>query len=114
MADPKKIEIAIRRVRNQKSFIQELLIDVLGWDIDERAEKVEDIAFEWSAEELRANDLDKHLVDGTIRQIHPFKRNPLGIFFLQIPCLAVFLVAALDERYHWSSVPGPVHGWDGR
>ena len=37
MANPKKIENAIRRVRNQKSFIQELLIDTLGWNIDERA-----------------------------------------------------------------------------
>lgn len=83
MADPQKIENAIRRVRDQKSFIQELLIDALGWDIDERAEEVEDIAFEWSAEELRANDLDKHLVDGTIRQIRPFKGNPWGIFILE-------------------------------
>ena len=82
MADPKKIENAIRRVRNQKSFIQELLIDALGWDIDQRAEDVEDISFEWSAEELRANDLDKHVVDGTIRQIRPFKGNPWGIFIL--------------------------------
>lgn len=83
MADPKKIENAIRRVRNQKSFIQELLIDALGWDIDQRAEDVEDITFEWSAEELRANDLDKHIVDGTIRQIRPFKGNPWGIFILE-------------------------------
>jgi len=30
MADPKKIQNAIRRVRNQKSFIRELLIDALG------------------------------------------------------------------------------------
>ena len=32
---------------------------------------------------LRANDLDKHLVDGTIRQIRPFKGNPWGIFILE-------------------------------
>jgi len=83
MADPTKIENAIRRVRNQKSFIRKLLIDALGWDIDERAKEVEEIAFEWSAEELRANDLDKHLVDGTIRQIRLFKGNPWGIFILE-------------------------------
>ncbi len=71
MADPRKIENAIKRVRNQKAFIQELLIDALGWDIDERAEDVEDISFEWSAEELRTEGLDKHIVDGTIRQIGP-------------------------------------------
>ena len=74
MADPKKIESAIRRVRDQASFIQDLLIDALGWDIDEHAEDVEEISFEWSAEELRADALDKHLVDGTIRQIRPCRR----------------------------------------
>ena len=46
-------------------------------------QEVEDITFEWSAEELRANDLDKHVVDGTIRQIRPFKGNPWGIFILE-------------------------------
>ena len=35
MADPKKIENAVKRVRDQKSFIQNLLIDALGWEIDE-------------------------------------------------------------------------------
>ncbi len=83
MADPRKIEQAVKRVRNQKAFIQDLLIDALGWDIDERAEDVEDISFEWSAEELRADGLDKHIVDGTIRQIRPFKGNPWGIFILE-------------------------------
>jgi hypothetical protein len=91
MADPEKIENAIRRVRNQKSFIQELLIDALGWNIDERAEDVEEISFEWSAEELRANDLDKHIVDGTIRQIRPFKGNPWGIFILEFRNPDVFV-----------------------
>ncbi|MGO8750573.1 MAG: Eco57I restriction-modification methylase domain-containing protein [Thermoguttaceae bacterium] len=90
MADPKKIENAIRRVRNRKSFIRELLIDALGWDIDERAEEVEDITFEWSAKELRAYDLDKHIVDGTIRQIRPFNDNPWGIFILEFKNPDVF------------------------
>jgi hypothetical protein len=83
MADPRKIENAIRRVGDQKSFIQELLIDALGWDIDDRAEDVEEISFEWSAEELRANELDKHVVDGAIRQIRPFQGNPWGVFILE-------------------------------
>ncbi len=83
MADPRKIEAAVKRVRNQKAFIQDLLIDALGWDIEERAEDLEEISFEWSAEELRADGLDKHIVDGTIRQIRPFKGNPWGIFILE-------------------------------
>ncbi len=44
MADPKKIENGIQRVRNQKAFIQELLIDAPGWDINQRAEDVEKVA----------------------------------------------------------------------
>ena len=55
----------------------------MGWEIDEHAEDIEDISFEWSAEELRADGLDKHIVDGTIRQIRPFKGNPWGIFILE-------------------------------
>jgi len=83
MADAKKIENAIRRAHDQKSFLQELLIRALGWEIDERAEDVEDFAFEWSAEDLRANDLDKHIVDGAIRQIRPLRASPWGIFLLE-------------------------------
>jgi hypothetical protein len=86
MADPKKIENAIRRVRNQRSFIQELLIDALGWSIDEHAEDVEDITFEWSAEELRANDLDEHVVDGTIRQIQEEEVKP-GLLLQREPAV---------------------------
>jgi len=90
MADPRKIEDAIRRVRNQRSFIQDLLIDALGWDIAEQAADIEEISFEWSAEELRADGLDKHIVDGTIRQIRPFKGNPWGIFILEFKNPDVF------------------------
>jgi len=90
MADPRRIEQAVKRVRNQKAFIQDLLIDALGWDIEERAEDVEEISFEWSAEELRADGLDKHIVDGTIRQIRPFKGNPWGIFILEFKNPDVF------------------------
>jgi hypothetical protein len=46
MADPRKIEQAVKRIRTQKAFIQDLLIDALGWDIDNRAEDVEEISFE--------------------------------------------------------------------
>jgi hypothetical protein len=45
MADPGKIEQAVKNIRNQKAFIHELLIDALGWDLDNRAEDVEEISF---------------------------------------------------------------------
>ena len=90
MVDPRRIESAIRRVHDQASFVQELLIDALGWPIDEHAEDIEDISFEWSAEELRAEGLDQHIVDGMIRQIQPFPGNPWGIFILEFKNSEVF------------------------
>ncbi len=83
MADPARIESAVKCARDQRAFIQDLLIDALGWDIDEQAEDIEEISFEWSADELRAEGLAKHLVDGTIRQIRPMAGNPWGIFILE-------------------------------
>ena len=91
MADPQEIETAIRRARNQEAFIQDLLIDALGWDIDPRADDVEEIGFEWSVAELRAAGLEKCLIDGTIRQIRPLMGNPWGIFLLEFRNPDVFL-----------------------
>lgn len=83
MTDARKIEKAVRHVDSQASFIQDLLIDALGWEIDEGTDDVEDISFEWSGEEVRADGLDKHIVDGVIRQIRPIGGNPWGIFILE-------------------------------
>ena len=41
MVTAEDIEQAIRRVHDQRSFIQNLLIDGLGWPINEDAEQVE-------------------------------------------------------------------------
>ncbi len=91
MADAKKIESAIRRVRNQKAFIEDLLIDALGWDIDQQAAGVEKIGCERSAAELRAEGLEEHLVEGTIRQIRLSKGSPWGIFLLDFKNPDAFL-----------------------
>jgi hypothetical protein len=50
---------------------------------DMEAAEIEDITYERSADALRARDLDKHLVNGTIRQVPPFPENPWGVFFLE-------------------------------
>jgi hypothetical protein len=39
---------------------------------------------------LRADGLDEHIVDGTIRQIRPFQGNPWGIFILEFKNPDVF------------------------
>lgn len=89
MVDARKIEQAIRRVKDQSSFIQELLIDALEWPIDEQTEQVEDISYEWSADELRTEGLDEKLVDGVVRQI-VLPGNPWGIFILEFRNAEVF------------------------
>ena len=89
MADARKIEQAIGRVKDQSSFIQELLIDALEWPIDEHTQQVEDISYEWSADELRTEGLDEKLVDGVVRQI-VLPGNPWGIFILEFNNPEVF------------------------
>jgi hypothetical protein len=59
------IEHAIRQTRDQETFIQRLLIDALGWEIDQRATDIEDISFDWSASDLRAEGLEEKIADGT-------------------------------------------------
>ena len=90
MLDPKILEEAIPFIKDQASFIQKLLIDSLGWPINEAAENIEDITFEWTADELRAEGLDKDLIDGSILQIRPFPGNPWGIFILEFKNSAIF------------------------
>lgn len=77
------IEKAIADTRDQESFIQRLLIDALGWEIDEAATEIEDISFDWSASDLRAEGLEKKIADGTIRQLRPMAENPWGIFLIE-------------------------------
>lgn len=77
------IERAIAGTRDQKTFIQRLLIDALGWELDERATDIEDISFDWSASDLRAEGLDQKIADGTIRQLRPTTDNPWGIFLVE-------------------------------
>jgi hypothetical protein len=77
------IEKAIAATRDQESFIQRLLIDALGWEIDQAATDIEDISFDWSASDLRAEGLDQKIADGTIRQLRPMADNPWGIFLIE-------------------------------
>lgn len=77
------IEQAIRDTRDQQGFIQRLLIDALGWQLDERAKDIEDISFDWSASDLRAEGLDQKIADGTIRQLRPKTETPWGIFLVE-------------------------------
>ncbi|MCK5242022.1 N-6 DNA methylase [bacterium] len=83
MNTSQKIEKSIPQIHDQTSFIQELLINALGWPVDKETRKVEEITYGWSADELRAQGLKKEIVDGTIHQIQPFPDNPWSIFILE-------------------------------
>ncbi|MCL4216650.1 MAG: Eco57I restriction-modification methylase domain-containing protein, partial [Candidatus Hydrogenedentes bacterium] len=82
--DPRTIEAAIRRSTDIQSFVDELLRDTLNWPIEQDIQDPEDLGFEWSADDLRAQGLDRHLVDAQIRQLQPMdNQQAWGIFFLE-------------------------------
>lgn len=66
---PARIERVLRDVRDEASFIQHLLIDTLGWDLPPEAERVVDLGYQWTADELRAADLTQQLVDASAHQV---------------------------------------------
>ncbi|MEX0654155.1 MAG: DNA methyltransferase [Phycisphaeraceae bacterium] len=83
------IQEALQRVNNQTSFVQELLIDALGWPVDEAAQEIGDIAYEWSEDELRAAGLNEKIVGGKAYQII-LPGNPWGIFVMEFANPDVF------------------------
>lgn len=89
MIDPAQIESALQRVNDQTSFVQELLIDALGWPIDEAAQEIGDIAYEWTEDELRAAGLNEKIVGGKAYQII-LPGNPWGIFVMEFANPDVF------------------------
>ena len=79
----KEIAAAVKHVEDQKSFFEGLLSETLEWPTSD-ADRIGDIAYNWSEEDLRARDLRKHLIDGAIWQIQPAATDqPWGIFVLE-------------------------------
>jgi hypothetical protein len=86
MPTPEQIQQAIQQVKSQRSFMQVLLCDTLGWQIPEQAEDIGDIAYTWSADELNAQGLDQKVVNGRVWQIQPLSADiakSWGIFVLE-------------------------------
>ena len=91
MPTSEQIKETVEAINDQQSFIQNLLIDTLGWQIPVEVKEIEDISFGWTQEELGANDLDQHLIDGQIFQIQSMIENqPWGIFVLEFANEEVF------------------------
>ncbi len=81
---PHRIQQALERVRDQQTFLQELLIDALNWEVPEKAETVEEISYGWSHAELHAAGLTKQLIDGSVWQLQSLNQSqPWGIFILE-------------------------------
>jgi hypothetical protein len=76
-------------VTDESSFIQKVLIDLLDWPIDPKIKTVEEIAYDWTKDELRAADLDKKVVEGRIRQL-ALPDCPWGIFIVEFKNPDVF------------------------
>jgi hypothetical protein len=84
MVAPKDIERAIARVTDQESFVRGLLAETLEWPIPDHLTRIDDIAYGWSEDDLRAQGLNAQLLDGQIWQFQPFQAGqPWGIFLLQ-------------------------------
>jgi len=86
MSIPQQIQQAVQAVSDQQSFINVLLRQALGWEIPEGIGDVEQIAYQWPIEELRAEGLDEKIVDGQVWQIQPLNTEAgqqWGIFVLE-------------------------------
>ncbi len=78
------LETAVRNVKDLNTLV-ELLTSELHWEIEPGP--LEDITFEWSADELRVSESSaKRLNDGSVFQLRPspsVTNPPWGIFFVR-------------------------------
>jgi type I restriction-modification system DNA methylase subunit len=84
MPTPADISSALSRVHDRKTLINELLSRALEWPLEEDAEKIDDIGYGWSQDDLRTSGLERQILDGQVWQIQPFRGDqPWGIFLLE-------------------------------
>src|SRR5438552_18793125 len=83
MPAPTDIEKAVQRVADQETFVRDLLADTLEWPIPERIEDLHELGYGWTPEDLRAQDLERELLDGHVWQIHLREGQPWGIFVVE-------------------------------
>ncbi len=84
MPTSQSIQQAITQVTDQKSFLRGLLADTLEWPIPDRYGMLSDLGYGWSADDLRAQGLEKHLLEGSqVLQIQLKTGQPWGIFVIE-------------------------------
>ncbi len=84
MPNPDAILKAIGRVKDQASFLRELLggPDALNWPIPDKADAVSDLGYGWTADDLRAAGIEGKL-KGDIYQLPLVTGQPWGIFVVE-------------------------------
>ena len=83
MSVKENLQDALPRVVDQQSFFKVLLGSTLDWPTQD-VDRIEDIAYGWTGNDLRAADLNRTLLDGSVWQIQPaVTSQPWGIFVLR-------------------------------
>jgi hypothetical protein len=87
---PTDIATALKNVRDQKTFLNDLLAETLNWPVSAGVTTTSEITYEWSEDELRARDLNQKLVEGSIHQLKLSGDQTWGIFILEFKRQDVF------------------------
>ncbi len=81
---PQPISLRHSSGPRQKDPHQRVAAGALEWPHEEDAEKIDDIGYGWSQDDLRISGLERQILDGQVWQIQPFRGDqPWGIFLLE-------------------------------
>jgi len=87
-----KIQQALNKTTDRKSFIQELLVNTLNWPIPSFLTDLDDMSYEWSDEDLNAAGLTEKSLSGPVLQMQKIVDNqPWGIFILEFDNPDIFI-----------------------
>lgn len=90
-ASPETILRVLPKVRDFETFTSLLLDEALGWPVPGDIEDPEDLTFEWSTDDLRAQGLHKYLREGSVLQLQSLvPKQPWGIFLIEFATADVF------------------------
>jgi MmeI, DNA-methyltransferase domain len=83
MPTPKEIERAVSSVRDRDTFVRGLLAEALEWENADKLDDLDVLGYGWTPEDLRAQGLERHLLDGHVWQIQLRHAQPWGIFLIE-------------------------------
>src|SRR5438067_13671008 len=84
MMTRRRIEpLAVASADGQESLLRGLLADTLEWPIPDDIDDLHDLAYGRTEEDLRAQGLERHLLDGHVWQVKLRDGQPWGIFIIE-------------------------------